>query len=156
MGLVESRGAGESLPPPDFLRPIVEAIQQLDGIQAQLLTASDEDGWTVPVVLIADDDGVINESLLILTEASRPRRLAAFSLASSSTLAVLVAVESQSCVPFMYAINADEYSHTSIFSRAAMGFVRGIQHQVWDEALDSASDSPIKCVRRILFHQSIA
>jgi hypothetical protein len=102
MGLVESRGADEPLAPPDFLRPVVDAIRQLDGVNVQLLTASAEDGWTVPVELIADDDGVIEDALFVSEENNRRRRVAIFSLSFLATPMLFVVFESEMLVPLLY------------------------------------------------------
>lgn len=46
--------------PPAFLAPAIHALKSLPDVITTLKTASDEDGWTVPMNAVADADGVID------------------------------------------------------------------------------------------------
>jgi hypothetical protein len=124
MCLVESRSGDEPLDPPDFLRPVVDAIQQLDGVNVQLLTASAEDGWTVPVGLITDEDGVIENALLVEEKSSRPRRVAGFLLSMEDDQVLLVMIESEFLLPLIYPIRGGEVADVwSMMHEATKDFV---------------------------------
>ena len=71
---------GDRKEPPNFLRPLVAALDLLGPPQFEitLLTASAEDGWTVPAALSSDEDGVIDARLLLPEEGDRARRVAVF------------------------------------------------------------------------------
>ena len=61
-------------PPPDFVRRPLEELLRLGPMDIQLLTASDEDSWSVPVGLMVTEDGVIADQLFI-TNNDRTQRL---------------------------------------------------------------------------------
>ncbi len=61
-------------PPPDFVRRPLEELLTLGPMDIQLLTASDEDSWSVPVGLMVTEDGVIADELFI-TNNDRTQRL---------------------------------------------------------------------------------
>ncbi len=69
-------------PPPEFLREFIEELRHTHAGEITLLTASDEDGWTVPVPLICSGDGEIDPRLFIRDygEPVRLRRSALFKL----------------------------------------------------------------------------
>jgi hypothetical protein len=75
-------------PAPEHLAPLLEALDEFTGTVA-LLTASDEDGWTIPVTICADMDGVIDEALF---EGGTPRRLCALRVTAGSADGVLAAL----------------------------------------------------------------
>lgn len=51
--------------PPEFVRRPLEELLTLGPMDIQLLTASDEDSWTIPVGLMVSEDGVIADQLFI-------------------------------------------------------------------------------------------
>lgn len=53
---------------PEYLRHIINALGALDDVEVEILTASHEDGWTLPLSLCHDEDGVIADERLILDE----------------------------------------------------------------------------------------
>ena len=67
---------------PEFLRDALKELMQLQGLHIELLTESEEDGWTVPVTILSNEDGEIDLSLCIEEEAGtfRLRRTSVFAL----------------------------------------------------------------------------
>ncbi|MDM5180690.1 hypothetical protein PO883_26260 [Massilia sp. DJPM01] len=51
--------------PPIFLRDAVDELAQLSGFHIELLTDSDDDGWTVPITALSNDDGEIDLRLFV-------------------------------------------------------------------------------------------
>jgi hypothetical protein len=81
---------------PEFLRSTVQELCALEDVTVELLTESDDDGWTVPISVIADEDGEIDPRLFtqIDDEHLRLRRVSAFSLKRADKLLCLVVFES--------------------------------------------------------------
>ena len=73
---------------PQYLAPLLAALDRFAG-DVKLLTASDQDGWTIPVNMSADVDGVIDEALL---EQGVARRLCTFRVTAGTADGVLVAL----------------------------------------------------------------
>jgi hypothetical protein len=82
-------------PVPDFLKAIVHELMALEGLMVDLLTDSDEDGWTIPIALLADEDGVISDEFFVQKgiDDYRERRVAVFSIATRATKIYLVVIE---------------------------------------------------------------
>ncbi len=81
---------------PEFLRPIVQELCTLEDVTVELLTESDDDGWTVPISLHTDTEGEIDHRLFTPTvgEDSRLRRVSMFSLKHGEKKNCLVVIES--------------------------------------------------------------
>ena len=81
---------------PEFLRPIVQDLCALQDTAVELLTESDEDGWTVPISVLADEDGEIDPKLFTQTSEkdARLRRVGAFWLKRTEKYMCLVVIES--------------------------------------------------------------
>lgn len=56
---------GDRKPIPEFLRTTITDISSLTGFNIELLSASEDDGWTVPVTLLSDEDGEIDTRLFL-------------------------------------------------------------------------------------------
>lgn len=85
-------------PPPDFVRRILEDLLALGPVNIKLLTSSVEDSWTIPVGLMASEDGEIDDRLFIqagqeLTHNQRLRRACGLSVKDDSTEFGLMALE---------------------------------------------------------------
>lgn len=75
--LVEALGQPDG--PPAFLRPAIERLRRLKRLNVTLLTASVDDGWTVPVPYTVSEDGEIPPEVFIEDGGGpRIRRVAAF------------------------------------------------------------------------------
>jgi hypothetical protein len=82
---------------PPFLRSTVAALNQLATASIELLTRSQDDGWTVPVSVLANKDGEIEPKLMIATIGGelRMRRAAIFALKRDSQYLHIVTIESE-------------------------------------------------------------
>lgn len=81
--------------PPAFLRPAVERFARLKRLNVTLLTASIEDGWTLPIPYSVSVDGEIPaESFIDDGAATRLWRVAAFLLSGGRREARIVVKES--------------------------------------------------------------
>jgi hypothetical protein len=57
---------------PNFLHAVVEERKLWEDYEIQLLTNSDEDGWTLPIAVMANDDGYLEVKLFVEEEANHP------------------------------------------------------------------------------------
>lgn len=80
---------------PDFLRLVISVLEEIDGIETHLLQVQDEDDWTIPPTLLADDDGVISEQVLFYGHGrkAKPRRIASIVASKDGVHAALTIVE---------------------------------------------------------------
>jgi hypothetical protein len=103
------------MPIPAFLRPLVKYLGDLKDERVKLLTASEEDGWTIPVPLVGDEDGVIDLlTFQIQGEGSlRLKRIAFFEVSNVKGKMLVVAVETicDDCMP-RYAVLREEVNVT--------------------------------------------
>jgi hypothetical protein len=92
---VLTRHDSDHLPAPEFLRSSVEELKRLQGINVELLTQSEHDGWTVPVTMLSNEDGEINPGLLsdFGGDNLSLRRVAVFALKRDREHVSLVIVE---------------------------------------------------------------
>lgn len=81
--------------PPDFLCDLVDELAQLNGFDVELLTESDEDGWTVPITAMSDDEGEVDPRLFVegLTGMLRLRRASAFAVKKKEEHVSIVVIE---------------------------------------------------------------
>lgn len=61
--VLQSQPSRRQLPP--FLKMPIEEALLIKGIDIEVLTSSDDDGWTVPVTLLADEEGEIDSRLFL-------------------------------------------------------------------------------------------
>ncbi len=150
--LAEQLG-GKTQPPPAFLQPVLDAFLQLEGVEAHLLTDSDEDGWSIPISTLFDEDGVIEARLMLEQRgAMRPRRLSAFLLKSGRDRLTTVFVESEPLFPLAYPAelgDADEAYATMVC--AAKDFLRrllipGLGFSV--EITEVLTESSVEAIRK--------
>jgi len=78
---VQRKNKNEMLPP-EFIREFLEELLAVTGIDITLLTEGEDDGWSIPVPLITNDDGEVEPKLFIVDpiEKNRLRRLCVISL----------------------------------------------------------------------------
>jgi hypothetical protein len=83
-------------PVPEFLRAIVEELKSLEDFRVDLLTQSDQDGWTIPITVLANEDGEIEMRLFVEVGENRlrERRVAVFSLTRGLEHVNIVVIES--------------------------------------------------------------
>jgi hypothetical protein len=80
---------------PAFLKDVVADLMKLKDVKIRVLTASDEDGWSVPVPFICDEDGVIDPRLFVNVDdaESRMRRVALFEVQQQKQSFWVAAIE---------------------------------------------------------------
>ncbi len=113
-------------PAPDFLREIVDELASLEGFNIQLLTNSEQDGWTIPITVLVSEDGEIDVSLFVEISANqlRERRVAVFSVAYETEYVKIVAVESSPVHMKLYLpSNDDETDLPKTLDCAAADFI---------------------------------
>ena len=68
--------------PPEFIREFLEELLAVTGIDITLLTEGEDDGWSIPVPLITNDDGEVEPKLFLMDpiENNRLRRICVLSL----------------------------------------------------------------------------
>lgn len=83
-------------PVPDFLREIVDELTTLEGFRVELLTESEQDGWTIPITALANEDGEIDIGLFVEVGENRlrERHVAVFSVEQKLERVSIVAIES--------------------------------------------------------------
>lgn len=64
---------GSDFPVPEFLREIVDELNALEGFSIELLTESDQDGWNIPITVLANQDGEIDKGLFVEAGENRLR-----------------------------------------------------------------------------------
>lgn len=81
---------------PLFLRETVEDLKQLKGLTVELLTESQDDGWTVPISVLANDDGEVAPQLMLQCPelGLRMRKAAVFAFKRESDHLCAVIIES--------------------------------------------------------------
>ena len=97
-------------PVPDFLKNVVAELMQLTDLKVELLTESEDDGWTVPILIFSNEDGEIDLRLFIDdgTGKLRPRRIAIFAIKNATDHVCVALVESSPPLLKLYTTN-DEY-----------------------------------------------
>ncbi|MBC3937001.1 hypothetical protein H8K47_16715 [Undibacterium sp. CY7W] len=122
-------------PAPEFLREIIEELESLDGFNIQLLTNSEQDGWTIPITVLVNEDGEIDASLFIKIGENqlRERRVAVFSVEYETECVKIVAVESSPTHMKLYLPSSD--SETDLMETllcAAADFISRPEPKVGD------------------------
>ncbi|AXV78462.1 hypothetical protein CJO79_03610 [Ralstonia solanacearum] len=105
-------GDNEVPDPPAFLEHAVKALSTLDDASVRVLTASRDDGWSVPVPLIMDEDGVLDEHILVPEDMHRLKRVAAFAVSSKEASTLLMVHEASP--PVSFAIPLENKSEEAI------------------------------------------
>lgn len=112
---------------PDFLEHVIEACLRLQDVRVQLLTGDGDHGYTQPVALLSDEDGVIEDDLLIEEEGhSRPRKFVAFKVSKEDCRLILVFIESELLFPLVYPCEKrdEEVGIHSLMERTAQDYLR--------------------------------
>jgi hypothetical protein len=102
-------------PPPEFLREFIEELKCNHESAIRLLTASQEDGWTVPVPLIYDDDGEIDHRLFFDINHQHPRlrRISVLLIMGVETQTMMVIIEATP--PFQFNFSTFKIDRHSTF-----------------------------------------
>lgn len=121
---------------PGFLRDIVTYLSKLKGMEVELLTASDEDGWSVPITALSDEDGEINLRLFIYSssEILRLRRASIFALKCGNEHLSVAVIESAPLHIKLYTTTGGDADEVN---RTLSCVVRDFLHRPESEALHS-------------------
>ncbi|MFI5444016.1 hypothetical protein [Polaromonas sp. UC242_47] len=117
---------------PAFLRSTVEEILTLKGFDVALLTKSTDDGWTVPVTVLADSDGEIDPRLFISDETghSRLRRASVFAFSNGEEYICAAVIESSPIHIKLYpTIGQDPEEVWQTLKCAAVDFVSPLREE---------------------------
>lgn len=120
---------------PMFLRSTVEDIRALKNISVELLTESGEDGWTVPLTVLSDEDGVIDARFFVTDRSgtSRLRRASVFAFSRGIDHLCAAVIEATPAHVKLYPTSGQdpqEVWHT--LRCAAVDFISA-QNQDWDD-----------------------
>jgi len=110
-------------PPPDFLQTTIKRLKRLRRLDMTLLTASEHDGWTVPITMLCDVNGEIDPHLFIVEPhgKSRLRRVCAFGLRAKHRRYCLLLIEASPVYRQRSAVGAEEV--WEIIDRVASDFL---------------------------------
>ncbi|MDP3651680.1 MAG: hypothetical protein Q8R67_08360 [Rhodoferax sp.] len=128
LALVTTTNAINSDAIPTFLREIVADLQSVQNIEIELLTESQHDGWSVPISLLANEDGEINPQLMIVDThgTSRMRRASVFAFKRDVEHVCAVAIESSPVHVKIYTTTGETSGEVRDTLRcAAVDFLRG-------------------------------
>jgi hypothetical protein len=98
--------ARESGPIPDFARHTIEQLNQIKGLKVELITDSDDDGWSIPLTVLADEDGECDPTLFLQDYSAnlRVRRMVSLTASRNNTYVCISVIEAVqpwlSCVEF--------------------------------------------------------
>lgn len=148
--------------PPAFLEHAVKALSTLNDASVRVLTASRDDGWTVPMPLISDEDGVLNEHLLMPEDNHRLKRVAAFAVSSKEASTLLMVHEANPPISFAVPLKnqSDEAIQRAV--QAATGAFISVQdggdHRVMalEHTQASTPDELRSWISMQLYHAAIA
>jgi hypothetical protein len=112
-------------PPPEFVKRPLEELLTLGPLDIQLVTASDEDGWTVPVGLMVSEDGVIADQLFIKADGNtlRLRRACVMKINDGSTRYGMAILETTPEFIRMYPMGEANIDVGEILMQAAHTFL---------------------------------
>src|SRR5450830_63969 len=113
-------------PVPDFLKDIVDDLKTLKEWKLELLTESSEDGWTIPITVLSDDEGEIDLDLFFAVgeHQLRERRVAALSAINNSANITIVVTEADPPYSKLYLMDGEhESSLPDMLQRATADFI---------------------------------
>ncbi len=113
-------------PPPEFVRRPLEELLTLGPMDIQLLTASDEDSWTIPIRLMVSEDGVIADQLFISNDQKiqRLRRVCAMKIRDGQTQYAVAILESSPEFTRIYPVEKNSFGVEELLSQAEFEFLR--------------------------------
>jgi hypothetical protein len=108
---------------PEFLREMVKGLMQLKGLHIELLIESEEDGWTIPVTMLSNDDGEVDMGLCVeeKTGELRLRRASVFALKRGQEHVNAVFIESSPIHMKLYPTTGDDPEEVWQTLRCAAG-----------------------------------
>lgn len=136
--IVTRDAASKPATAPNFLQKTVVGLSHLKGITVELLTASQDDGWTVPISVLADEDGEISPKLMISApdNALRMRRAAVFAFKRETEHICAVVIESDPLHTKIYTTTGlDAAEIWTTLKCAALDFVNDAHNEALDMPL---------------------
>ena len=113
--------------PPEFIREILKGLKLIEGLEITLLTESDDDGWSIPVPLIENEDAVVEPKLLVEDPliGIRLRRACVLSLKDERDHCLMVIIEDKPSFSKLYLqSNNDDTSPGLSVSMATKEFAK--------------------------------
>ena len=112
-------------PPPEFLKPLLEKLNRLKNSTITLLTASEQNGWSVPVCLVFDEDGEIHPKLFFhpLHQHERLRQVSVFLVSTGVNTMHYVSLENDSEFCIAIEIDSKFMDHTESVKHAVALFL---------------------------------
>lgn len=123
---------------PEFLQEAIEGLLQLKDITVELLTESLEDGWTVPISVLADEDGEIHPKLMISASEgeARMRRATVFAFKCATEHVCAVVIEADPVHTKIYTTTGlDSEEIWTTLKCAALDFVNDAHNETLDMSL---------------------
>jgi len=119
-------------PPPEFVRRPLEELLTLGPMDIQLLTASDEDSWSVPVGLMVTEDGVIADELFITNNdrSQRLRRACAMTVDDGTTRYGMAIMETTPDFTRMYPLGDKAVHVEEILAQVELEFLSSREETV--------------------------
>lgn len=136
--VVTKTEAWKQNPAPDFLQETIDGLRHLKDITVELLTESQEDGWTVPISVLADEDGEIHPKLMVSDagDALRMRKASVFAFKRGAEHVCAVVIEFDPIHTKIYTTTGlDSEEIWSTLKCAALDFV--------SDAHNDATDMPL-------------
>lgn len=123
---------------PLFLQHTVEDLRQVTAQTVELLTESHEDGWTVPISVLANEDGEVDARLMhdCPTSGPRMRKAAVFAFKQSSEHVCAVVIESAPVYTKVFSTTGQDQNEVWQTLRcAAVDFIKGAPSDTLDSPL---------------------
>ena len=122
---------------PTFLQSTVFYLKHLKNVTIELLTQSYEDGWTIPIIVVADLDGEIDSKLMIEDGigALRMRRVAIFAIKHNSKGGRIVVIESEPAHMRIYKATQDQPEVKATLQSATHNFIKAQEGDTLDNLI---------------------
>lgn len=123
---------------PLFLQDTVKSLQQVSGITVELLTQSHHDGWTVPISVLADEDGEVSPELMLTSNdgGTRMRRVALFAFKKSEEQICAAVIEAEPPYTKIYAVTGQDADEVWATLRCAtIDLAKGMQSDTHESKL---------------------
>ncbi len=138
LAIAAEKASGKPASIPLFLRVTVEDLKHLKGLTVELLTQSQEDGWTVPISVLANDDGEVAPELMLdcPDHGLRMRRATVFAFKRESEHICAVVIESEPPHTKIFTTTGHNQDEVWVTLRcAAVDFSKGARSDTLDSPL---------------------
>lgn len=138
LSIVSKKASDKSGSIPLFLHTTVEDLKQLKGLTVELLTESQDDGWTVPISVLANDDGEVAPQLMVQCPelGLRMRKAAVFAFKRESDHLCAVIIESAPPYTRIFTTTGNDPEEVWLTLRcAAVDLAKGARSESLDSPL---------------------